>query len=92
MEKIKDFLLRNALWFIGGILALALLQPGLSEIRSILFLVLIEFLALALAGIAVFAYTKVDFTKEISKSALGQIFLGVHFLVGLSIIGVYYVI
>jgi hypothetical protein len=90
-NNIKDFLKRNSIWILGGVGAFALLQPGMSEIRSVLFLVLIEFLALALAGIAVFVYTKIDFTKDLSGRILGQIFLGVHFLIGLSVIGVYYV-
>ncbi|OGU58943.1 MAG: hypothetical protein A2X64_02855 [Ignavibacteria bacterium GWF2_33_9] len=89
--KIKDYLIRNSIWLLGGIGAMALLHPGISEVKSLVFIVLIEFIALALAGIAVFVYTKVDFTKDLTSRILGQIFLGVHFLVGLSIVGVYYV-
>lgn len=92
LENIKNFVLRNGLWLILGIISLALLNPGMTEIRTLLFLIIIEVLALGLAGLSTIIYTKLDFVKEQSVNTLGLIFLGVHFLVGLSVVGVYYVI
>lgn len=91
-ENLKNFVLRNGLWLILGIISLALLNPGTSEIRTLLFLIIIEVLAIGLAGLSTIIYTKLDFVKEQSVNTLGLIFLGVHFLVGLSVVGVYYVI
>ncbi len=96
LENIKSFLLRNGLWVSLGIIAFAILNPGMTEIRTLLFLILIEILALGLASLSTFIYTniytKLDFIKEQSIQTLGLIFLGVHFLIGLSVIGIYYVI
>jgi arginine exporter protein ArgO len=92
LENIKSFLLRNGLWVSLGIIAFAILNPGMTEIRTLLFLILIEILALGLASLSTFIYTKLDFIKEQSVQTLGLIFLGVHFLIGLSVIGIYYVI
>jgi len=92
LENIKNFVLRNGLWLILAIISLALLNPGMTEIRTLLFLIIIEVLALGLAGLSTIIYTKLDFVKEQSVNTLGLIFLGVHFLVGLSVVGVYYVI
>ncbi|MGB9702505.1 MAG: hypothetical protein ACPL1A_07245 [Candidatus Kapaibacteriota bacterium] len=92
LENIKNFVLRNGLWLILGIISLAVLNPGMTEIRTLLFLIIIEVLAIGLAGLSTIIYTKLDFVKEQSVNTLGLIFLGVHFLVGLSVVGVYYVI
>jgi hypothetical protein len=92
LDNIKNFVLRNGLWLILGIISLALLNPGMTEIRTLLFLIIIEVLAIGLAGLSTIIYTKLDFVKEQSVNTLGLIFLGVHFLVGLSVVGVYYVI
>jgi hypothetical protein len=91
-ENIKDFILRNGLWLVLGLISLGLLNPGMTEVRTLLFLIIIEILAIGLAGLSTIIYTKLDFVKEQSVNTLGLIFLGVHFLVGLSVVGIYYVI
>ncbi len=49
-----------------------------------------ETLALALSGIAIYCLTEIDFVKEKSP-VIGWIILAVHFVVGLSILGIYIV-
>jgi len=105
--KIKsaiDFVFRNAVWFITGIVAIFFLHPGAAEIQTFLFIVVLEAMALFLSGVALFVYTKIPFTKLIMEGddkklnsterysimmVLGHIFLGVHILVGLVVLGVY---
>lgn len=72
-----------------GAAALLLLKPAAAEINTILLVTLLECMALALSGLAVFAYTRIDFTRDFSGNTLGFIFLGVHIAVGLCVLGVY---
>jgi hypothetical protein len=68
--------------------------------------VLFESLALALSGIALFAYTNIQFTKGIIYGAdgmansieqhsimrlFGSVFIGVHILVSILVLGIYFV-
>lgn len=68
--------------------------------------VMAEMVALLLSNLAVYTYTHISFTKGISygddgrlddiervalSTVVGDIFKGVHFLVGLALIGVYIV-
>lgn len=105
--KIKsaiDFIIRNAVWLIIGTIAVFFLRPGIAEIKTFLFILTVEAIALSLSGIALFTYTKIPFTKLIMEGddkklnsverhsvmvVLGYIFLGVHILVGLVVLGVY---
>ncbi len=89
MKNVIEFVKRNIVWLIGGILALALLNPSLAEIKTLLLIVITECLAIALSGLAQFVYTKIDFIKENALNSLGMIFIGVHLLCGLTILGVY---
>lgn len=89
MKKLLDFIKRNSLWLIAGGLALFFLNPTIAEIKTIFLIISVESLALALSGIAVFVYTKIDFTKELEGNNLGLIFLGVNICVGLTVLGVY---
>jgi len=92
MSKIKHFwgiMLRNLVWLTAGAAALYILKPKPAEIHTILLIVVVECIAVALSGLAVFAYTKIDFTHDEAKSNLGYIFLGVHVCVGLVVLGVY---
>jgi hypothetical protein len=89
MNQIKDFIFRNATWLILGFIAIILLKPALAEINTFLLITVIECTAIALSGLAVFAFTKIDFTQEIARNNLGYIFLGVHLCVGFAVIGVY---
>lgn len=66
-----------------------ILVPSFAEIRTLLLLVITECTALALSGAAQYVYTKIDFTADNAPLNLGMIFLGVHILTGLTILGVY---
>ena len=89
MKNIWNFISRHAIWFIIGIISVLCFNPGFAEIKTLLFITLIESLAIALSGIAVYAYTKIDFTKDMVNTNLGFIFLGVHLCIGLVVMGVY---
>jgi hypothetical protein len=89
MKNILDFIKRNVLWLLAGGLAFALINPSIAEIKTLFLIVVIESLALALSGLAVYVYTKIDFTKESAGNNLGLIFLGVNICVGLTVLGVY---
>jgi drug/metabolite transporter superfamily protein YnfA len=89
MKEIKDFLLRNAAWIILGIVAFFLLGPAIQELRTLFIISATESLAIALSGLAAFAYTKINFIQGRVYNALGNIFLAVHLLVGLVVLGVY---
>jgi len=91
MIKILDYIKRNAAWLLPGLLALALLWPAMAEIRTLLLIILIECLAVALSGLAVYAYTRIDFTRDHARQNLGFVFLGVHICVGMIVLGVYLV-
>ncbi len=87
--KTIDMLLSNSIWIILGAIAMMALKPDIAEINTILLVVLVESLALALSGIALFVYSRIDFTREMTGSSIGLIFLGVHICIGLVVIGVY---
>ncbi len=80
---------RNMIWILLGIFSALLLKPALAEINTILLIVLVESVALAFSGIALFVYSKIDFTKNAESMNIGLIFLGVHVCIGLIVIGVY---
>jgi hypothetical protein len=89
MNNILDFIKRHAVWLSLGALALIFLSPGIAELKTILLITAIEALAIALSGIALYVYTKIDFTKDTLTTNPGLIFLGVHVCVGMIVLGVY---
>ena len=89
MQKYLDFLKRHLLWIVTGIIGAALLRPTLGEVKTLLIIVIVESLAVALSGFAQYVYTQIDFTRNSATNSLGTIFLGVHLLVGLTVLGVY---
>ena len=89
MEKILDLIKRNSAWIIPALISLLLLKPAIEEINTILLAVLFESLAISLSGVAAYVYTKIDFVRTYDSNALGYIFIGVHFCVGLTVLGVY---
>jgi len=89
MNNILDFIKRNALWLSIAGTAMIIFRPGPAELKTLLLVAIIESAAIALSGAALFAYTKIDFTKETASSNMGFIFLGVHISVGLIVLGVY---
>lgn len=92
LENIKNFILRNGLWMAISAIVVVILAPQINELRMLMLIVFIELIALVLSGLASFIYTKVDFIESRSYNALGAIFLGVHFLVGLGVVGLYYTV
>lgn len=86
---IINIIIRNSVWLGIALLSLLILGPGLAEFKTLLLITAIESVAIALSGVAIFAYTKVDFTREESGVNLGFVFLGVHICVGLIVLGVY---
>ncbi len=89
MTKLIDFITRHLIWIGIGFVSLILLKPAIAETNTFLMIILIECLALALSGIALLVYSKIDFTINSSNSNIGLIFLGVHLCVGLIVVGVY---
>ena len=67
------------------------LSPGIEEIQTLLILIMVEVTAVGLSALAVYSFTRIDFTYGIATNNLGYIFLGVHICVGLTILGVYLV-
>ncbi len=88
-EAIFDFIFRNLIWIMIAGFGFWFLKPELPEIRTLLMIAVIEAIAVALSGTAVLVYTKVNFLKANNHNILGQIFIGVHILVGLAVLGVY---
>ncbi|MFA6571082.1 MAG: hypothetical protein WCT77_07580 [Bacteroidota bacterium] len=89
MKDVLNFIKRHATWIVLTVITLLLFQPGMSEIRTLLLIVAIDCVALALSGISLYAYTKIDLLKEGSSINPGLVFLGVHICVGLVVLGVY---
>lgn len=104
MQKIIDFILRNGLILIIGLLSLYMVVPMISEYRTLGLIITFEALALILSSLAVYAFTSINWLKDIrvgedgnesildllgNKIVISFIFLSVHFLVGLVVFGVY---
>ncbi len=105
-DKILDFIKRNVVLTAVAGIALFLLAAGFEETRSLLMIVVTECIAISLSELAVFAYTRINFTKTIIEGDDGKlsdaerhdllhviayIFLGVHILCGLVFFGFYFV-
>ena len=88
-EAISDFIFRNIIWIMIAGFGFWFLKPQLPEIRTLLMIAVIEAIAVGLSGTAVLVYTKINFLKSENHQVLGQIFIGVHILVGLAVLGVY---
>lgn len=108
MTNIWNFVQRYAVWVILALLSLAFLFKFFSLfgtlINLLIMLILIEMLALALSGTALFIYTSIDFTKKLSAGddkkfnsveqhafarVIAAVFIGVHVLVGLVFLAAY---
>ena len=86
---LRNILLRLSVIVLIAAIGFSVLNPGIAEINTIFFIIVTETLALAMSGLALFAYSKVDFTEKSDNSNIGYIFLGVHVCVGLVVVGVY---
>lgn len=91
MKEIMKNIRRNIVWVMLAALSVLLVSPAVEELNTILLIVLIEALAIALSGAALYSYSKIDFTKDLKLSGTnpGLIFLGVHICTGLVVLGVY---
>jgi hypothetical protein len=89
IEKIVDFLKRNGVLLIFVLATLYLSNLESPEIRAFLLASLLECIAIAFSGFAVFVFTNVRFTENPVTPNLGLIFLGVHISFGLSVLALY---
>jgi hypothetical protein len=104
MSVALNHIIRNIIWIVLGILALIWIEPSYLEIRTILYVIFYEALALGLSGIGLYVYTKIRFTAVMLKGndmyiskderigtyrVIGDIVKSVHLLVGLIVLGVY---
>lgn len=65
--------------------------PELESLLSTLAVVVVcEAVAIILSNVAHYAYTCINFERQQDGRALGAIFSGVHLLVGLVVLGVYF--
>ena len=85
----KDALIRNSIWILLSSFAFMMLQPDIAELNTILLIIIIESTAMGLSGVALFAYSRINFTERSDNRNIGYIFLGVHLCVGLVVVGVY---
>lgn len=89
-EKVINFTKRNSiiLLLVAVVLYFAKIDD---ETQQLAIKVLgAETLALIMSALAIYCLTEIDFVKEKSP-VIGWIILAVHFLVGLSIVGIYIV-
>lgn len=73
------------------LLAWVVLSPKIEELHTLLIIIVVEILAICLSALAVYGFTRIDFTHDMSTNNLGYIFLGVHICVGFTVLGVYLV-
>ncbi len=83
------FISRHISWILPTFIALVLLKPSGAEFKTISLVILFECIAIALSGLAVFAYTRLNFVHKEAYVCIAHIFLGVHITVGLIVVGVY---
>lgn len=96
LKLIFNWITRNATWIALILLGWYFIQPTRELIGKFLIIAILEGLAIGMSGLALFAYTKIDFTNKIyndgeeqvddyerlgASIVTGLIFLGVHVLV-----------
>ena len=99
LKTAGNWILRNLVWIVIIGLGLYYLNPTFEFMHKLVTIAVLEGMALGFSGIALYAYTKVNFTKklmygsdnELSKFeqvgasiVIGCIFVGVHILIGIS--------
>jgi hypothetical protein len=96
MEKYLNMILRHSSWIIIAVISMLLLYPTIAEFKTFLLIFTCECFAIALSGLALYAYTQIDFTRDLifgekdgKYQVIGSVFLGVHILIGLVVLGVY---
>jgi hypothetical protein len=96
LNKVIEFTKRNSILIIIGMIVIFFFNPAIGELKVVGLIILFELLAIGLSGLALYLYTEIKFTKEIKNdnkeyiATLGQIFLGVHIALGLSLLGTYF--
>jgi hypothetical protein len=96
LKIVGNWLLRHLVWIALILVAGYFIQPTRELIGKFLIITILEGMALGMSGLALFAYTKVNFIKKMYSSGdgtantseqlgasiiTGLIFLGVHILV-----------
>ena len=89
MKTTINFILRHSAWISLIFISILLLNPIIAEFRTLLLITAFEAVAIFLSGFSVYVFTKIDFINEQSYSVLGYIFLSVHILTGMTVLGVY---
>ena len=109
MTDIINFIQRWGIWFVLFLIALTFLFKTFSLfgtlVNLLVVVILIEMLALALSGIALFIYTQINFTRGLLDydkdgkynsiethafaRVIASVFIGVHVLVGLIMLAAY---
>jgi hypothetical protein len=102
--KIIDFISRNATWLLLAVLSIYFISFQKQVLDTALIIVLLESIALGLSGLAVYAFTTFSISEPyfvgddkqysvMERLGLmlwaGMVFLGVHILVGLAVVGIY---
>lgn len=107
---IKNFIARHLVWVLlitAGIIFLWIFYGAFfwQFVATMLMVIIAEGVAIALSGIALYAFTNVKFTKSLIEGddekvsvterhgllvTSGLIFLGVHFVVGIVMAGLYF--
>ena len=109
IEKIKEykvgsFILRHSLWLTGLIVGITVLSviPGLTQF--LIFVAMMESIALGLSMLALYAYTNINYTRKLSSGddmkfssteqyayqrVIASVFIGVHVLVAICTLVVY---
>lgn len=93
LKQIGNWILRNLLWV--GIILIAgyFIQPTKELIGKFLVIILLEGIALGMSGLALYVYTKVDFSKKLMDGGNGELSkfeqLGASIVTGLIFVGVH---
>ncbi len=64
---ILDFIKRNFMTTVLMVLGINLMAWSKAEFQTVLYIIVIESLAISLSGIALYAYTKINFTEKLLK-------------------------
>lgn len=99
VKSVFSFISRNAIKILPGLIFLYYLNPSYMLLHNLALIVVLESIALVMTGIAIYTTTHINFVEELidviknkitSFEALAHaiiisgIFIGVHFLVGVS--------
>ncbi|MGE5479665.1 MAG: hypothetical protein ACM3U1_04460 [Chloroflexota bacterium] len=85
-----NWIKRNGAWLALALIAAALCRPEATELRIALLAALFEALAIAVSGVALYAYTKIDFLRADWREVTAHVFLGVHICLGLVAMGIFF--